>query len=174
MRSEDQTRSTLDKAMSVLMEVAESLCAACVLAIAAIVIYEIVMRTVFNAPTIWVQEVAVYLLLATAFLGFAPTLAAGQHIRIDILSNRFGARTRAALECMFNLAIAAFAALVVWGGSQMLLQSLRFGRKSLTLLEVPVWIPQLLVPIGGCLLMLSALHAAWRSTDNAGERHAHA
>jgi TRAP-type C4-dicarboxylate transport system permease small subunit len=156
------------------MAVAESLCAACILAIAVIVMYEVVVRTVFNAPTTWGQEVAVYLLLAAAFLGFAPTLAAGQHIRIDILSSRFGPRTQAVLECMFNLAIAAFAALVVWGGSEMLLQSFRFGRKSLTLLEVPVWIPQLLIPVGGCLLLISALHGAWRSTGNAGEGFTHA
>lgn len=49
----------------------------CILATAIIVAYEVVLRFVFNAPTEWVNETSVYLVMVSAFLGFAPALAAG-------------------------------------------------------------------------------------------------
>lgn len=146
-----------------LMAKSLSVCATLILAICAIVAYEIVARFGFDAPTIWSQEISVYLLLACAFLGFAPTMHAGEHIRIDLLVKRLPWAARHALELAVSLAIAAFAAIVAWGGYQALVHSFSFGRRSLTLLAVPVWIPQLVVPLGMLLVVLVALLRAWRS-----------
>lgn len=148
---------------------AEFLCIACILAIAAIVMYEVVARFAFDAPTVWVQECAVYLLIALAFLGLAPAQQQGEHIRIDVLLRKLPPRVRFALEVFTCLAIALFAGVATWGGSQMVQQSLRFGRRSLTLLAVPVWIPQLLLPIGMGLLAIGALWTAWRLWRRTGE-----
>ncbi len=144
---------------SAIVQVAEALCALCILVLGAIVMYEVVSRYVFDAPTIWVQEIAVYLLIAVTFLGLAPTQHAGEHIRIDVVSKRFSAAARRRLEIVTLLSIAALAAVAAWGGWQMVEQSLRFGRRSPTLLAVPVWIPQLLLPFGMALLALGALVA---------------
>lgn len=146
-----------------LMQRSLALCAATLLAIGAIVVYEVAARYVFDAPTIWVQEISVYLLLVCAFLGFAPTMHAGEHIRIDLLVKRFGARARSALEFATCLAIAAFAAIAAWGGYETVRQSLRYGRRSLTLLAVPLWIPQLVVPLGMLLLLAAVLLRAWQA-----------
>ena len=146
-----------------LMERSLALCAALILALCAIVLYEIAARYLFDAPTIWAQEISVYLLVACAFFGFAPTMHAGGHIRVDLLVKRFGARARSALELATCLAIAAFAAIAAWGGYETVQQSLRFGRRSLTLLAVPVWIPQLVVPLGMLLLAAAALARAWHA-----------
>jgi TRAP-type C4-dicarboxylate transport system permease small subunit len=140
-----------------------ALCAAALLAIGAIVAYEVAARYLFNAPTLWSQEISVYLLLLCAFLGFAPTMHAGEHIRIDLLSRRFGARARSALEVATCLAIAAFAAIAAWGGYETVRQSLRYGRRSLTLLAAPLWIPQLVVPLGMLLLLAVVLLRAWQA-----------
>lgn len=149
--------------MSWLMRRALALCAATLFAIAGIVVYEIAARYLFDAPTIWAQEISVYLLLVCAFIGFAPTMHAGEHIRIDLLVRRFGPRARGALELVTCLAIAAFAAIAAWGGYETVRQSLRFGRRSLTLLAFPVWIPQLVVPLGMLLLFAAALLRAWQA-----------
>src|SRR4051794_16011907 len=101
-------------AWSLALRIAEHLCAASILGIAAIVLYEIVARGLFDAPTVWVQEVAVYLLLIAGFLGLAPTLAAGEHIRIDILSRRFSEPLKRSVEVATLLAVAGFAAIATW------------------------------------------------------------
>ena len=149
--------------MKRLMAYSLALCAALILALCGVVLYEIAARYLFDAPTIWAQEISVYLLLACAFIGFAPTMYAGEHIRIDLLVKRFAARARSALELATCLAIAAFAGIAAWGGTETVLQSLQFGRRSLTLLSIPVWIPQLVVPIGMLFLLAAALLRAWQA-----------
>lgn len=144
------------------LEQSASLCAMLILAIAAVVTYEIVARWVFGAPTVWAQEVAVYLLVACAFLGFAPTMHAGEHIRIDLLCKRFWRGARSAIEVLACGCIAAYAGIAAWGGYEMAVQSFKYGRRSLTLLAVPVWIPQLVVPIGMSMLLIVALVRAWQ------------
>ena len=145
-----------------------SLCATLILAIGGVVTYEVTARWAFGAPTIWAQEVAVYLLIACAFFGFAPTMHAGEHIRIDLLYKRFGRGTRSAIELLACICIAAYAGIAAWGGYEMVVQSLKYGRRSLTLLAVPVWIPQLVVPIGMTMLLIVALVRAWQVAKQLG------
>lgn len=139
-----------------------ALCATLILAIGVIVTYEVIARWVFGAPTIWAQEITVYLLIACAFVGLAPTMHAGEHIRIDLLFKRFREGGRSAVELLACLCIAAYAGIAAWGGYEMAAQSFKYGRKSLTLLAVPVWIPQLVVPIGAAMLLIVAIVRAWQ------------
>ena len=48
-------------------------------AMALIVTYEVVVRYAFGRPTIWVTEIASYMLVAVAFLGASWTLKCGGH-----------------------------------------------------------------------------------------------
>ena len=60
--------------------------------------YEVFARYAMNAPTIWAYEVG-YILTGSHFLlGMAYTLKCGEHIRIDIFSGGFSARTRALID----------------------------------------------------------------------------
>lgn len=60
--------------------------------------YEVFARYVFNAPTIWAYEIG-YMLTGSHFLlGMAYTLRLGEHIRIDVFSGKFGAKTRAFID----------------------------------------------------------------------------
>ncbi len=60
--------------------------------------YEVFARYVMGAPTIWAYEVG-YILTGSHFLlAMAFTLQAGEHIRIDIFSAKFAARTRAIID----------------------------------------------------------------------------
>jgi len=60
--------------------------------------YEVFARYLFGAPTIWAYEVGYTLTGSHFLLGMAFTLKAGGHIRIDVFSGRFSARTRAIID----------------------------------------------------------------------------
>ena len=60
--------------------------------------YEVFARYLFGAPTIWAYEIGYTLTGSHFLLGMAFTLMAGEHIRIDIFSGRFSARTRAIID----------------------------------------------------------------------------
>lgn len=57
-------------------------------------IYEVLARYLFNAPTLWAFDIA-YMATGTLFvLGAAQALREDAHVRIDFLSSRFPARFR--------------------------------------------------------------------------------
>jgi TRAP-type mannitol/chloroaromatic compound transport system permease small subunit len=60
--------------------------------------YEVFARYLFDSPTIWAYEVGFMLTGSHFLLGLAFTLRAGEHIRIDIFSGKFTARTRAVVD----------------------------------------------------------------------------
>lgn len=62
--------------------------------------YEVFSRYAMGAPTAWAYEVG-YMLTGTHFLlAMAFTLQANEHIRIDIFSGKFSARTRAVIDLL--------------------------------------------------------------------------
>jgi TRAP-type mannitol/chloroaromatic compound transport system permease small subunit len=60
--------------------------------------YEVVSRYVLGSPTIWAYEIGFMLTGAHFLLGMALTLRAGEHIRIDVFSGKFSAKTRAVID----------------------------------------------------------------------------
>jgi TRAP-type mannitol/chloroaromatic compound transport system permease small subunit len=69
-----------------------------------IVTYEVVMRYVFDAPTIWVFDVT-YMLYGTIFmLGAAYALHKGAHIRTDFFYEKWTAKTKGMVDSISYIA----------------------------------------------------------------------
>ena len=54
------------------------------------VVYEVIMRGMFNSPTEWVVEISTYCVTIAGFLGMAVTFVANKHIKVDILLHWYG------------------------------------------------------------------------------------
>ena len=133
------------------------ICAAVILVMALCVTYEVVVRYVFGRPTIWVTEVSAYMLVGVAFLGAAWTLRLDGHIRMELLAETGGnAGRRLSDLAMFVVAILVSASLL-WTGWNMAFANYNFGWKSSTLLATPLWIPQMLIPLGALALLLQSV-----------------
>lgn len=66
-------------------------------------IYEVIVRKVFNDPTMWALTLS-YMFNGTLFLlGAAYTLRANQHVRIDFLSIRMPLRVQHAINAAFYI-----------------------------------------------------------------------
>jgi len=139
----------------------ELCCGACMVLIAAFTLYEIACRYVFDSPTQWSQDFSIYLMIWCAFLGLMPTDMAGQHIRIDVWYKRLSVRPQILLELFVYVSMAVFAAIATWAASGMVAQSLRLGRRSLSLISVPMWIPQSALVIGLGLFCLECIRRAF-------------
>ena len=67
--------------------------------------YEVVARKLFNAPTMWANTIS-YMFNGTLFLiGAAFTLRVNQHVRIDFLATRLPLRVQHACNALFYLGI---------------------------------------------------------------------
>jgi len=66
--------------------------------------YEVVCRYFFRSPTIWAQEMSVYLFMWTMLAGAAYTLEKGKHVRIDLIIEHLSVRTQHILEMITSVA----------------------------------------------------------------------
>jgi TRAP-type mannitol/chloroaromatic compound transport system permease small subunit len=99
------------------------------------------------------------LLFACIVLGAAPrTLAENSHIRVDILSRWLGARRRAFIDIIGNLAfLIPLCVVMIVSGLPSFASSLRIGEGSVTPGGLPQWPAKALIPAAFTLLLAQAL-----------------
>ena len=132
--------------------------AVCLLLVALIVTFEVFMRYVFKAPTTWVAELSVYLCMAIGLLGAAYALKSDSHFTIDIFIDRLRPVNQRRMKILTNLMGLAYAFVFVHKGVEMVKFSYEMEDRSTGMLETPLWIPELLIPIGGLLLVLQFIN----------------
>jgi TRAP-type C4-dicarboxylate transport system permease small subunit len=131
---------------------------ACVLLLAMVVVMflAIVMRQ-FGVLIPGSEEIATFSMVGVAFLGLPGVYTAGMHVRVETLYSRLAAPRQKALDiwCLavaiaVCLVFAYFTGLLAW-------DSYRLGDAAFGLLAIPLWIPQLPMPLGLGLLILVML-----------------
>jgi len=70
-------------------------------------------RYVFNRPIIWVEELATYSFIWSAFVGASLGLKYGRHIKIETFVDYLPAHTKAASRILINLIVIAILWLLV-------------------------------------------------------------
>jgi len=123
-----------------------------ILAMGLILTYEVLVRYLLNAPTIWVQETSIYLYMWTMLAAGSYTLQKRKHVHVDLVVERLPARPRSLLEAMTSAVGTIFCAIVSVQAYQMIAATVRFGKVSATPLRVPLWIPQSALLMGFVLL----------------------
>lgn len=126
-------------------------------AISLMLFFEVAARYLFNAPTIWAQDVAIAFQVWFTYLGMAYVLRQRQMIRITALVGLAGPSTRRFVEGFALLVILAFSVIAVVFGFDVVADSIRFGRRQPTMLEMPNWIVEIPVVFGFFLLAIQAL-----------------
>jgi TRAP-type C4-dicarboxylate transport system permease small subunit len=126
--------------------------------------YDVLMRYVFLAPTIWALEVNTFLLVFLCTIPAADTLNAGTQIQITFLTERLPAAVQAKLPVIGNMAGVLFCVVMTWKGASMTWAAFQHNDRMSTSLGTPLAIPYALMPIGFGLLGLTyAARIAGRS-----------
>jgi C4-dicarboxylate transporter DctQ subunit len=129
---------------------------AMVIAIAAMLTFEVVARYVFRAPTQWTQDVATTLQIWLTYLSMAVVLRHRQMIRITALLSIAPGAARYAMEALALIIIAVFSAIAMVKGYDMFADSIRLGRRQPTMLALPNWIAELPIMLGFGLLLVQS------------------
>ncbi len=127
-----------------------------VISIAVMLTYEVVARYVFAAPTQWTQDIAVTMQIWFTYLGMALTLKQRQMIRITAFLSIAPSWMRYLLEGLALLIIAAFSAVAMVKGFDMLIDSIRLSRRQPTMLALPNWVAEIPIVLGFTFLLLQA------------------
>lgn len=112
------------------------------------------MRFLFNAPTEWVNEVSVYLVLISAFLGLAPALASGKHISVDLVTSALSPRWKRLLKLIASFLGLCYSLVFLVTSGETALNSYQLNMLSVSTLRIPLFIPQMALPIGFALMSL--------------------
>jgi TRAP-type mannitol/chloroaromatic compound transport system permease small subunit len=156
----DQTESLLDRISSITGKAAAWL----TLFMVIVTFIVVIMRYVFDAGLIWVQESVVWMHAVVFMLGAAYTLHAEEHVRVDIFYRTMSERRRAWVDLIgvivFLMPLCTFLA---WASFDFVTQSWSIGESSRESGGLPYpFVPllksvQLLMPIAVSLQGLSLL-----------------
>lgn len=118
---------------------------------AVLLVYEVIMRYVFNKPPLWVLDVVQLVQVTLAFTAAAPILKEGGHINMEILPSLLGRAARRRLEFMSNIICAVGSFWVVTLSWRTFTQSYRIAESSYGI-TLPIYPWKFLVPF--CFFML--------------------
>lgn len=122
---------TLERAINKLSDLLGAVSATLFLLLVANVVYDVVMRYVFNDVSIAFQEMEWHLFSAVFLLGVPYALKTGGHVRVDILYERLTRRVQAWIDLLGTLFfLLPFCLLVTWYGVGFAQESYLLGETS--------------------------------------------
>jgi TRAP-type C4-dicarboxylate transport system permease small subunit len=107
-------------------------------------------------PTAWAFDLSLYLMVALVYLSVAGGIHSGHHFRVGLLTDRVQFLARAS-RYVDGISILLFGLALTIAGANLVATSYATNIRSTTLLSVPLYIPQILLPFAGIALCLQAI-----------------
>lgn len=119
----------------------------------------------------WAQELCIFMVVWMAKFGAAYGVRTGIHVGVDLLVDRLTGPSKSALIIAGLLAGALFTGIIGTLGARLVWHIADTGQTS-AVLELPMWIVYLAVPLGSYLMCYRFLEVAWIFWET-GERPHH-
>ena len=103
------------------------------------------------------EQVAAYAMAGMFFFGLSYTFESGGFVAVAPLKRRMPERVLPWLEALHLVIAFAFVAVLAYYTWETVLESKRFETETFGVLEWPLWLPQLVMPIGCAALALQIL-----------------
>jgi TRAP-type C4-dicarboxylate transport system permease small subunit len=133
----------------------------------------VVGRYFFNSSIFWAEEVMLFLMVGCVFLGNGVVAWSGRQLRMDVVVGMMPAPLRNLLALVSELVFIAVALMIVWFAWPVIRDLWNFDQRSQSA-ELPMVIPQALVPIGFFIMaVLVALRLATGGDRESSDRAGH-
>lgn len=113
----------------------------------------VLLRYFFNASIFWAEEVMLFLMVGCVFLGNGVVAWSGRQLRMDVIVAMTPPAVQKALALLSELVFIAAAAMVVMFAWPVMRDLYNFDQRSQSA-EIPMVIPQAMIPIGLALMAL--------------------
>ena len=117
----------------------------------------VILRYAFDMSLTWAGELTNYLFIWSALFGAAYGFKQGAHISVSLVIERFPPAFTKAFLIFANLISVAYLGLMSYFGYYLVIMLVDFGEMSVDL-NIPMWIPHLVLPIAFAL-------AAYRTAE---------
>ena len=119
-----------------------------------VVVAQVFYRYVLNAPLVWAEEAARYLLVFTTFAGASVAMRRGAHIAVALVVEAMPPGARRVVETAAQIASCSVYGVLIWYGSALAAQN--FDQLS-PALHLPLGAVYLMIPLAGVVLALQAI-----------------
>jgi TRAP-type mannitol/chloroaromatic compound transport system permease small subunit len=141
-----------------------------------IVFYEVILRYIFNAPTLWAWDVNMYLGGLMLILGGGYGHLHKAHVLVEVFLEKMSPKQRALLDLIASPLIFFPLAILVWYGWESAWHSIVIKENYTSLWEPPIYYLRMAIPVGGALFLLQAISrfisdlAVYRQPARKGEK----
>lgn len=149
--------STVERFAALISGAGGLVSAVLILVVLAITGASVWMRYIMGSPMVGVEEATGFLVVAIVMFGAAEASRREDHIRIDMVLDHASPALRRWLDIWAQLAVLVFALTLLATAWHTVSFSRRFGAYSAGYLELPMWIPQSTMIVGGGLIALVCL-----------------
>ncbi len=125
-------------------------------------VYEIIARKFFIAPTLWAYDISRMTMGAMFMLGAGYALMKGVHIRADFLYRIMSERNQGRVDLLLYLAFYfPSLALFFWVTGEYALDAVRTGETSMDTAWMPIlWPARMALPVGAAFLLIQGVSEA--------------
>lgn len=128
-----------------------------ILPMLAVMIYEVIMRYYFQAPTIWGTEMTTFLFAGYTLMGAGYTHLKNAHVNMNALYGRFSPRTRAICDLITWVGFLAYCGVLLYESSRFFWDVFASGRASGTDWNPRLWPVLITLPLGVLLMLLQGV-----------------
>ncbi|QCB48457.1 TRAP transporter small permease subunit [Hydrogenophaga sp. PAMC20947] len=122
-----------------------------------VMLYEVVMRYLFDAPTVWGMELAVLLFGPYFLLGGPYLLHLRGHVALDLARQRLSLAWQRRLDLINFPIIVFFCAVLLYFSAPSAFSAWSYRETSFSAWNPPIWPAKLMVPLALALMLLQAL-----------------
>lgn len=130
---------------------------------AALALFQVITRFVFDAPSTWSEVITRSAMIWSVFLGVAAAFRHGAMISVDIIMNALPRRLGLAMFLAANAASLLFFAILFWQGWAM---AGRVLGQNLAALEISIAWVYAALPVGSVFIMIAILAAMIRAVSD--------
>jgi len=124
----------------------------------AVMLYDVIARYAFNAPTQFAFELTLFIWSYACLLGGGYVLLHRGHVNVDIFYNRLSPRGRAIIDLCTAPILFIFVGVLLWQGWAVFWNSFSFLEHStVSRWNPPIYPIKIALPIGAGLVLLQAL-----------------
>ena len=138
-----------------------------VFAMMGLLLFESISRTIFNAPHIWVIEMAQFLMAAYYLLGGGYSMILKGHVRMDLLYGRWSPKRQALADVITASMLIFYLVFLLVGGISSIEYAVKYGQKNYTPWAPPLAPIKIIMTIGIVLMLLQAIAIFFRDLAKA-------
>lgn len=109
---------------------------------------EIFLRSVLHTSTLISDEYSAYFFVGVVMMGLAYTFKEDGHIKITLLTSVLGKKGQALLDILATVAAIAATTFALYYSGAMVYDSWSLDMRADTISETPIYLSQLMIPIG--------------------------